>query len=282
MKQLTLFPVANQEVKPFLKWVGGKRQLLPQIAPLLPKAFNNYYEPFVGGGALLFHLSPDNAVISDANPELINAYQTIKEDYRSVVKILKSFNYNPADFATIRAWDRDDNYLIKYSPEERAARFIYINRCGFNALWRVNKKGHCNTPIGRYDSPDFVQENTLRDCHYYLQKVTIKNCDYSETIKEAKAGDFVYFDPPYDPISASANFTSYHKNGFSKDDQITLSNYVNLLSKKGVMVMVSNSCTNFIKGLYLEYSQYNLSAKRNINSKADKRGAVSEILVTNY
>ena len=281
MRQLALFPVTDQ-VKPFLKWVGGKRQLLPQMTPLLPKTFNNYYEPFVGGGALLFHLLPDNAVISDANPELINAYQTIKKDYQPVVKILKSFNYSPTDFAAIREWDREYDYLTKYSPEERTARFIYINRCGFNALWRVNKKGYCNTPIGRYDSPDFVQEKVLRECHIYLQKVIIKNCDYSEAIKEAKAGDFVYLDPPYDPVSTSANFTSYHKNGFNKDDQITLSDYVKLLSKKGVMVMISNSCTDFIKGLYLEYSQYNLSAKRNINSMADKRGTVTEILVTNY
>lgn len=283
--QLTLdlnIPPTQPTLKPFLKWVGGKRQLLSQITPLLPKTFNKYYEPFIGGGALLFHLLPKKATISDINHELINVYQCVKKDHITVVNILKEFKYNFEFFSEIRAWDKDKDYINKYSPEERTARFIYINKCGFNGLWRVNKNGECNVSFGRYIDPDFICEQTIRECSEYLQSVTICQGDFEVTVQDARRDDFIYFDPPYDPVSITSNFVGYAKNGFTKDDQIRLKNKVDQLTAKGVKIMVSNNFTPFISDLYKDYFQHTLYANRSVNSNSEKRGAVPEILITNY
>lgn len=283
--QLTLdlnIPSTKPTLKPFLKWVGGKRQLINQITTHLPKTFNNYYEPFIGGGALLFHLLPRQATISDINHELINVYQCVKKDYIAVVNLLKCFEYNFNFFSVIREWDKDKDYINKYSPEERAARFIYINKCGFNGLWRVNKNGECNVSFGRYSNPDFICEQTLKECSEYLQNITIYQGDFETTIQDAGMNDFIYLDPPYDPISDTSNFVGYSQNGFTKDDQIRLKTKVDQLTRKGVKIMVSNNFTPFISDLYKDYNQHTLFATRNVNSNSEKRGVVPEILITNY
>jgi DNA adenine methylase len=283
--QLTLdlnIPATKPTLKPFLKWVGGKRQLINQITPHLPKTFNNYYEPFIGGGALLFHLLPKQAMISDINHELINVYQCVKKDYIAVVNLLKCFRYDFDFFSGIRGWDKDKDYINKYSPEERTARFIYINKCGFNGLWRVNKNGECNVSFGRYINPDFICEQTLKECSEYLQNVNIYQGDFETTIQDAGMNDFIYLDPPYDPVSITSNFVGYSQNGFTRDDQIRLKTKVDQLTLKGVRIMVSNNLTPFISDLYKDYNQHTLLATRNVNSNGEKRGVVPEILITNY
>ena len=269
-------------IKPFIKWVGGKRQLLNQILPYIPKDFYRYYEPFIGGGALLFELQPKVAIINDINPELVNVYEVVKNNPQELITTLSYFDHSKSFYEGLRLWDRDPDYLVKYSEVERAARFIYINKCGFNGLWRVNSKGQCNVPFGKNNNPDYVQENTIRECHQYLQKVLITQGDFVNCAMSASKGDFIYFDPPYHPISDTSNFTGYSKESFTIDDQIRLKKLMNDLTRRGVKIMASNSFSPFALELFKDYNQYVLSAKRSINSDSAKRGAISELLITNY
>jgi DNA adenine methylase len=278
----------NPLVKPFLKWAGGKRQLLPEIKKYLPKNIGKttYFEPFLGGGALLFELQPKTAIVNDSNSELINCYQVIQDDVEELIELLKIHKARNSKeyYDDLRGIDRSKEYK-KFSKAEKAARIIYLNKTCYNGLFRVNSKGHFNVPFGRYKNPNILDEAVLRGVNdYFKQKsVTFLNRDFAEAVKDAKKGDFIYFDPPYDPVSNTASFTGYDINGFNQNEQRRLKQLVDDLTEKGCHVMLSNSATDFILDLYKDYQEtIVVSATRNINSNALKRGKIDEVLVLNY
>lgn len=273
-------------IQPFLKWAGGKRQLLPEIRKYIPNTFAHYYEPFIGAGAVLFDLQPNLATINDVNHELINIYEVIRDDVDELLEDL-SRHKNDADyFYEIRSLDRTDDYAL-LSSVERASRLIYMNKTCYNGLFRVNSKGQFNVPFGKYKAPNIMNEEVLRDVSDYLNRANIKmlNVDFAEAVKEAKEGDFVYFDPPYDPLSMTASFTSYSNEGFSRADQERLRDLYVALHKRGCYVLLSNSDTPFIRELYEKIDPdievVSVQASRAINSQASKRGKIGEVLVTN-
>ncbi|HHE46012.1 MAG TPA: DNA adenine methylase [Candidatus Moranbacteria bacterium] len=284
---------ALSKPKPFVKWVGGKRQLLKQFKELdlyPPAGFdpkkNTYFEPFVGGGAVFFDLLPQKAVLSDMNAELIIAYNVIENDLDKLIKKLKEHKRknNKKYFLKIRSQN-----LNRLTDVSIAARFIYLNRTCFNGLYGVNLRGGFNTPYGKYKNPLIVDENNLRKIAKVLQGIDVLNQDYKETVKGAKKGDFVYFDPPYAPLSPTSSFTSYTKDGFGEQQQIELRDTFYKLHKRGCYVMLSNSNSDFINKIYGELRKKDkqikitkLGANRMINSNASKRGKIKEVLVVNY
>lgn len=269
------------KLKPILKWVGGKRQLLSQIIPLIPK-HNKYIEPFIGGGAVLFDLAPKKAVISDFNSELINLYKVIKTSPKELVEVLKTHADNNSNdhFYNIRSLDREESFK-NLSDVEKAARIVYLNKTCFNGLYRVNSLGFFNSPYGKYKNPKICDEELIYRLSEYFNKNDIKIfCqDYKETLKEAKKGDFVYLDPPYMPISISSSFTGYTENGFSYKCQEELRDECVKLKERGVSFIQSNSDCPEIRELYKDFKIISVEAKRNINSKGDKRGPVGEVLI---
>ena len=274
------------KVNPVLKWAGGKTQLLPEINKRLPKQFNTYYEPFFGGGALLFSLLPSSAVINDLNYELMNVYKCIKHDTQ-FPKLLKELDrhqslHSKSYYYLIRDLDCSP-YYKNWRDYERAARTIYLNKTCFNGLYRVNKKGHFNTPIGTEKYKKLYDLDNITNMHEYLKNNNVKILcgSYSSAVKDAKAGDFVYFDPPYD-YQDGDGFTSYTTDGFTKENQVELFNLFKELSDKGIYVMLSNNNTDFIRDLYKDYNIGVVHAKRAINHKGDGRGAVEEVIITNY
>lgn len=273
-------------VSPALKWVGGKRQLLKDIKPLIPEDIKKYYEPFFGGGAVLFETQPKSAVINDANEELMNVYRTIRDDCEHLIELLKEHNEkNTAEYYyEVRGFDRDQKLYESMPLTERAARIVYLNKTCYNGLFRVNQSGQFNAPYGKYKNPNIVNEETLRAISKYLSKakIEIKSGDYKDAIKGARAGSFVYLDPPYHPISYSSSFTGYTNNGFGIKEQQELKAQCDKLNSKGVKFLLSNSYCDFILDLYKDYNIKLVSAKRAINSKADKRGEVGEVLIANY
>lgn len=272
-------------VTPILKWVGGKRQLLDSILPLIPE-HTTYYEPFVGGGAVLFDRQPKKAVINDSNEELINIYMVIKEQPEELIAVLEHHrNQNSQEyFYQIRSLDRDKDVYKAMSPVERAARVMYLNKTCYNGLFRVNRAGEFNSPWGRYKNPNITNELTIRAMSRYFNKakITVLCGDYRDALKGIRKGAFVYLDPPYMPISLSSSFTGYTAAGFGKEQQIELKRQCDILEKKGIKFLLSNSCCDFIEELYQDYKIERVSAKRTINAKADKRGAIDEVLVRNY
>lgn len=273
----------NKLVSPIVKWVGGKRQLLNEIEKYIPK-YKTYYEPFVGGGALLFHLQPKKAVINDINSELINLYQIIKDNVEELIEDLAKHKNEADYFYDIRQWDRDKEKYSDLSNIEKASRIIYLNKTCYNGLFRVNRAGEFNTPFGDYKNPNIVNEITLRAVSNYFNKteITFLNEDFVEALRGIRKGSFVYFDPPYDPVSNSANFTGYDKGGFDRYEQLRLKRLCDNLNDRGINFLLSNSATDFIKDLYRDYKIEIIKAKRAINSKADLRGEVDEVLVRNY
>ena len=276
----------THEAKPFVKWVGGKRQLLAQFRELglYPSKFNDarsrYFEPFVGGGAVFFDLQPKNATISDLNSELITTYRVIRDSTGRLIESLKKHIYDKDYFLKIRAMDP-----VKMSDLDVASRFIYLNRTCFNGMYRVNSKGQFNVPFGRYKNPVICDEDNLRAVSRALQDVEILNEDYKVAVSKAKAGDFVYFDPPYYPISSTSSFTSYTKDGFAEKEQVELRDTFAELSSKGCYVMLSNSDSAFIRDTYGRLKNVTIttvSAGRAINSKATGRGKITELVITNY
>lgn len=275
------------KAKPFVKWVGGKRQLIAQFREkyfLLPSQFNQttntYYEPFVGGGAVFFEVLPERAVLSDMNAELVTTYNVIKSDVEKLIRSLKEHIHEKDYFLELRAKD-----ISKLSDIEVASRFIYLNRTGFNGLYRVNKSGQFNVPFGSYKNPVICDEHNLRAVSKTLKKVSILHQDYKHVLKTAQSGDFVYFDPPYFPVSRTASFTSYTAGSFLEKEQIELHDTFVELHKRGCFVMLSNSDTPFINELYADISGvtiHKLSAGRAINSKGSGRGKITEVVVTNY
>ncbi|MDR0899660.1 MAG: DNA adenine methylase [Lactobacillaceae bacterium] len=268
-----------------MKWVGGKRQILSEIEKRLPKEFGTYFEPFVGGGALLFHLQPRKAVINDFNSELINAYQVVKNEPQSLLTELEEHTnlHSESHYYEVRSWDRTESYLTIDSIQ-RAARFIYLNKTGFNGLFRVNKNNENNVPMGTYKNPIIKDENTIIADSKILKYTTILNGDFVQAVSTAKKGDLVYFDPPYIPVNATSNFTSYTSLGFTLDDQIRLRDLIIELTNRGVFAMMSNADVPLVYELYNqpEFKISKIKASRAINSNASKRGKVGEVLVRNY
>lgn len=276
----------NISYQPFIKWVGGKRGLLSQIVPLLPKKFNNYFEPFVGGGALFFELysmgllKNKNIYLFDINSELINTYIIVRDFPIELIKKLENFKklHSKEFYYEIRAWDREENFN-SLTPLKRAARFIYLNKTCFNGLYRVNSKGQNNVPIGSYKNPNICDINVILSASKALQNVHILNTSYKDVLRYASANDLVYFDPPYYPLTQTANFTSYSENEFLDKEQIELFKVFKELSDRKCRVFHSNSDTEFIKNLYKDYEIVKILANRFINSKSEGRGKISEVLV---
>jgi len=274
----------NKLVSPILKWVGGKRQLLPEIRKYIPKKFTTYYEPFVGGGAVLFDIQPQKAIINDVNSELINLYQVVKDDVEALIEDLAKHKNESDYFYEVRAWDREPAIYNKLTNIERASRIHYLNKTCYNGLFRVNQAGQFNSPFGRYKNPNIENSITLRAVSKYFNEANIefKNTDFEESVKGIRKGAFVYFDPPYDPVSDSSNFTGYAKGGFDRDEQIRLKSLCDRLNERGVKFLLSNASTDFILELYKDYKIEIIQAKRAINSNGDARGEVDEVLVRNY
>lgn len=275
--------MSKTELTPFLKWAGGKRQLLSEIKKHIPDNINTYYEPFVGAGAVFLDLQPQTAIINDINSELINCYKVIRDNPEKLILELSKFVNSEEEFYKIRNWDKEKNYE-KRSDIEKAARTIYLNKTCFNGLYRVNSKGCFNTPYGKYKNPSFIQEENIYNLSKYFKsaKIQFLNKDFENVLKEAKKGDFVYLDPPYYPINKTSSFTGYSQNGFSEKEQIRLKNVLDVLNSKGVFFLLSNSCCDFIKNLYKNYEIIEIFAKRNINSVGNKRDGVKEVLIKNF
>lgn len=270
-------------VKPFVKWAGGKRQLLPEIRKYIPKKITTYYEPFVGGGAVLFDLKPKKFVINDVNSEIINVYQIIKTDVKALIEELKTYK-NEADFYyEKRSLDRTKAYKT-LSPVKKAARIIFLNKTCFNGLFRVNSQGQFNVPFGNYKKPNIVNEVTLKAVSNYLNESNgiILNKDFTQALEGIEKSSFVYFDPPYDPISDSSSFTGYTLNGFDRTYQQKLKALCDELNKKNCKFLLSNSATDFIKKIYKDYKIEIVRVPRSINSVASKRGKIDEVLIRNY
>ena len=275
----------NKLVSPFLKWVGGKRQLIPTIVEHLPKNIQalNYIEPFIGGGAVLFHLQPKKAIINDFNIELINTYEVIKNNVDELIIDLNNHENESVYFYNLRSLDRNEEFK-NLTPVQRASRVIYLNKTCFNGLYRVNNSGEFNAPFGRYKNPNIVNGPTLKAVSKYLNsnKITIQSGDYSKILDQADKKSFIYLDPPYHPLSESSNFTGYIQGGWGEKEQINLKNACDKLHKKGVKFLLSNSSTNFIKDLYKDYNITIVKANRTINSNGADRGEVDEVLIKNY
>ncbi|MCI6219891.1 MAG: DNA adenine methylase [Subdoligranulum sp.] len=274
----------NKLVAPVVKWVGGKRQLLSEISPLLPKRITSYCEPFLGGGAVLFSIQPSKAIVNDLNSDLITVYEVIRDDVEELIDNLKKHENSSEYFYTIRDMDRNKETYAAMSKVERASRLIYLNKTCFNGLFRVNSSGEFNSPFGHYKNPNIVNEPVLRAVNKYFSSSNITFCneDFAVTLGRISKGSFVYLDPPYDPVSDTANFTGYNRGGFDRNEQIRLKQCCDELTQRGVKFMLSNSATTFIKELYKDYDISIVQAKRAINSDASKRGAIEEVLIRNY
>ncbi len=271
----------QQETYPIVKWVGGKRQLMFELLKNMPVSYNRYFEPFIGGGALFFELQPDNAYISDMNEELINLYQVVRDNVDELITDLQKHDISKEYFMEIRNIDRTEEYK-NWSNVKKASRFIYLNRTCFNGMYRVNSKGEFNVPFGHYKNPRILDENNLINCSNLLQKTEIKHADFSKILKKVKKGDFVYFDPPYVPLSETSSFTSYTKDGFDMDMQFKLRDVCDELDSMGVKFLLSNSDTKLVNELYENYNIKKVFASRQINANADGRGKITEVLVRNY
>lgn len=273
----------NEMAKPFVKWVGGKRQLLPEIKKYVPETYTKYYEPFVGGGAVFLDIQPKKAILNDYNSDLINAYQTIKDNVEELIEDLKQHVNEEDYFYNMRELDRAEDYN-DLSNVKKASRLIYLNKTCFNGLYRVNSSGFFNTPFGRYKSPNIINEYTLLALSDYFNKydITFKTGDFEDALKGIRKGAFVYFDPPYAPLSPTSNYTGYTLAGFNETDQIRLKKLCDKLTKQGVKFLLSNSNVPFIQELYKDYTIEIVGAKRAINAKGNKRGEVEEVLVRNY
>lgn len=263
--------------RPFLKWVGGKGQLIEQYQPFIPKQFRTYHEPFLGGGAVFFHLLPKQAFLTDINPELVNVYLCVRDHVQDLIALLDIHRQNHSKdyYYQVRA-TRSGNHL------ERAARLLYLNKTCFNGLYRENLKGEFNVPMGRYKNPRVLNEEMLWAASEALQNAQIGSRPFPGVLEMAQPEDFVYFDPPYYPISPTSNFTTYSRSGFGVEEQLQLQSIFAMLADRGVKVMLSNSDCPFIRGLYQDFKIHTITATRSINSDPGKRGRITEVLVTSY
>src|SRR5271157_505139 len=277
----------NGKLRPFVKWAGGKRQLLDSYGFFFPQNFNQYFEPFVGGGAVFFSLLEKNslmpATIMDTNSELMSCYRVVKDEVEELISLLAGHkNRHCKDYYyEVRAWDTDSSFS-KLSDVERAARLIYLNKTCFNGLYRVNSKGFYNVPFGRYKDPPILDAENLRNVSRAIQGVTILTTSFEGVLNYANASDFIYFDPPYQPISDTAHFTSYTSNNFGKDQQQLLRQVFEELDQRGCYVVLSNSYSDFIRELYNNLPGVQveiIAANRAINRDIKKRGKIPEMLI---
>ncbi|MCL2006928.1 MAG: DNA adenine methylase [Treponema sp.] len=279
----------GEKLRPFLKWAGGKRQLLPQIKRHLPGNIRDliYYEPFIGAGAVFLELMPAKAIINDFNSQLITTYNIIKNNINELLALLELHRrkHNREYFYEIRNIDRDSERFTELSEIEKAGRLIYLNKTCFNGLYRVNKAGHFNVPYGRYSNPSVFEEANLREINRFLlnDNITILNIDFEEAVSNADENSFIYFDPPYHS-PGNKNFTSYKEDGFGEYDQLRLCKSIKRLTERGVKCLLSNSDTEFIRTLYSDrvFNIISIEAIRTINSISSERGPVKEVLIMNY
>ena len=269
----------SEPAHPFLKWAGGKKQLADQLLKLLPRSFDTYYEPFVGGGALFFALAEagrfQHAVLNDTNRELMDAFRAVRDFPEELIEQLQRLPFNQATFMALRDINPKD-----LSPVRRAARMIYLNRTCFNGLYRVNKDGKFNVPWGRYKDPRIIFPENLHACAKVLNRCASLYCrDFSGVVDDAGPDDVVYFDPPYIPLSDTSNFRSYTVDGFTINDHHRLAICFRDLAKRGVTVVASNSDTELTHKLYEGFERRQVMAKRAINSKGELRGPISELII---
>jgi DNA adenine methylase len=281
LEAVVLNDSAKIRCRPFLKWVGGKSQLLPELRRRLPRQFGRYFEPFIGGGALFFNLQPRRAYISDINPELINAYQVVQHSVEELISDLSQHVYEKEYFYRVRALDHSADFL-ESSKVARASRLIFLNKTCFNGLYRVNSKGLFNTPFGKYTNPTILDSDNLRACSAALADIDIQQAPFDALEALVGKNDFVYFDPPYVPLSVTANYTGYTRDGFDLDMQRRLYELCCRLDARGAYFMLSNSSAPFVVQLYQRFNLEFVDAARAINSKGSKRGPVAEVMVTNY
>ncbi len=267
--------------RPFIKWAGGKTALLPILMMYIPDDFSKYFEPFLGGGALFFALYREGlikeAVLSDVNRELIDTYIAVRDHLDEVIAILDSYPYSREFYYRLRSMKPDT-----LSLPERAARFIYLNKTAYNGLYRVNRKGQFNVPFGRYKNPNYKDFENLRAVSRALRGVDLRCSSFEFVLDIAEPGDFIYFDPPYYPVSDTASFTQYTPDGFGREHQERLADIFRELSKRGVYVMLSNSDTRFIRSLYEGFRIIEIEAPRSINSNSQKRKGWRELLILSY
>ena len=264
--------------RPFLKWAGGKTRLISQYKDHFPQHYQTYYEPFLGGGAVFFHLQPSHAVLTDINADLVITYRCVRDNLEELITLLQAHQqrHNSEYYYDVRNYHNGTDLT-------KAARFIYLNKTCFNGLYRVNSQGKFNVPVGKYKNPGICQEEVLRVASLALQKVEIKQANFAEVLNYATGtNDFVYFDPPYYPLNKTSNFTAYSNFCFDENQQIKLRDIFIELAHKGVKVMLSNSDCPLIRDLYSDFNVHTISAARSINSNAQKRGKITEVLVTSY
>ncbi len=267
---------AEQSARPFLKWAGGKAQLVPDLLRCFPAGFGRYYEPFLGGGALFFAAGPRRATLTDLNADLVEVYRVVQGDVEALIEQLGGYRNARDQYYRVRAQDP-----ASLTPVERAARFIYLNRTCYNGLYRVNRAGRFNVPFGRYKNPRICDAPNLRAASHALRRATLRVADFAEATRGARAGDLVYCDPPFDPLSKTALFTSYTAGGFGPEAQARLAQTCRDLAARGVHVLVSNSDTPLIRDLYRDFRIVELQARRAINRNANGRGPVTELLILN-
>ncbi|MBN1652901.1 MAG: DNA adenine methylase [Deltaproteobacteria bacterium] len=268
---------------PIVKWVGGKTGLLGQLVPLLPRGVElmRHVEPFMGGGALFFRLQPKRALLCDVNRSLIDTYETVRDDVETVIALLEKLarRHSAENYYAVRT---RYNGSTRCSRAERTAMFIYLNKTCFNGLHRVNRKGEFNVPAGRYDKPRIFDSDALRAASRQLAAAELRSESFENLLSSAKPGDFVYFDPPYEPLSDTANFTSYTQSGFSREDQIRLRDVFVALDRRKCKLMLSNSDVPLIRALYQRFRIDRVAALRAINCDGRNRGRISELVVRNY
>jgi DNA adenine methylase len=288
----TQFETTLMQATPFLKWAGGKRSLLKQYDSLFPangsRPFRAYYEPFVGSGAVFFHLRGEgfarDYVLADINHSLINIYRVVQQCVDVLIDHLKDHRakHSQGYYYFVREWDRQDGWPENKDPVERAARMIYLNRTCYNGLWRVNSRGEFNVPMGRYNRPRILDRKKLRAAAEALAGVELRPSSFEEAVDGAGSGDFVYLDPPYMPLNETSSFTSYAAGGFGREDQARLAATFRDLDRRGCTLMLSNSDHPTIRELYEGFDIQTVKARRYINSQPDGRGPITELVIRNY
>lgn len=267
-----------------MKWVGGKGRILAQLRPLLPPGVERmrHVEPFVGGGAMFFDRRPERALLCDVNEALVATYVAVRDEVDEVIAALARLA--AAHTGTDAYYGVRERYNARRARDaaERAAMFVYLNKTCFNGLHRVNRRGEFNVPAGRYKNPRILDEDGLRAASEALAGADIRRASFEALLEHAKPGDFVYFDPPYEPVSQTASFTSYAQDGFSRDDQARLRDVYRALDRRGCRLMLSNSDVPFIRELYREFRIDTVAAPRAVNCDGRGRGRVSEVVVRNY
>ncbi len=280
--QLGYDPALNYqriEAQPFIKWAGGKRRLIPTFAPYFPsmQSVKHYFEPFLGGAAIFFHLQHPHSWLSDSNYRLAELYQVVRDNVEGLMSALKKYHNEKEYYYQVRAQNPQSLSVV-----ERAARFIFLNKTCYNGLYRVNSQGRFNVPFGNYKNPRICNEEGLRSASLALQNVQILAADFEEALANAGPQDFVYCDPPYHPLNKTSSFTSYTAKKFAASDQERLAQVYRDLDQRGCRVMLSNSDTSLIRHLYHDFRIIEVQARRAINSKANGRGKITELVILNY